>query len=1141
MLRFKGKTHFSQGSVCGIALDNPVGKNNGIIDGIQYFDCEPYHGIFIPTYKVNIPSPTGVTRLFETPPGSPLLSPRSETGRESAKLHSKIPGVGGINERGKTSRPKTLQVFQENKTFSKQGSYNNKQGNNKQGTDLNRNKSTPDRTKASSSSPGNKLFQNRKVSPVQSKLVLPGWTGDKTPGSPKPNSSRLPELRSRTNKNAVTPTFTVAKGETPSDETGPSAEKVRSKRTTPVEQCSPSFLTSGYRHLSRLQSRPSLNDLTQLDFDTPETPETPLNHPDVLEGCVRVLNKTFDISEASPSSEEEEIVSCAIKPLPECVRTPRTLDLTFDLTPDGLPSVTCFPSHVGYQATSTPITEPREYRYKTSSPQSTKRKTKTGFNKRSTSRASARFDIPSPVLQEDIEYDEFLAIPLCLDTPNGKCRFDLLTPEEFEQALLECNLQSPVEEEPEEEDADVSSSADSSKANVSPDRFKPKIWESITVVEDDILTGLDSTFAAPSFLVPAEFTMDDGTVNAQSLKRDEGSNDAEVPCLDKLPDDPLLSSPDTINGTFHDDLHAGVELLQKKEDPLLKGDANFGMAQGGVPMFQDDVTNNNNNVDYLVPEDTETDTSASANGLQLSWENMDVESGQRSDDMRSSDDHLAAGGATAPDPYHTTFGDDDTDDDHALTMGSLSEIVMEGDEFQLHEDNPLLLLKEVQKTVANAMQSSADRLETEEEPLGDRTFTCEDGQNLEGEDSAMCDRTFTIEDDDATTPQPLETQLDMFTGGTTPTSSSVVRAINTTVQKADTPVSNSSPDTPMEYCTGSEPAKTVAAGPCNVSDAQQDDAVAMDTVAGQQDAPKTLCGVVTVSGNENGTTNSPENSSSDSGSTMVEDENHKTLKRQASPPSELSTVVQVEAVEMRSPSPSSLPTYTPVSSTASSPSHHNGMVEDSKENAAQNKNLSSKLDDSRLPRKRSLLQQPKPVSMCSSSGSETSKVGVAMSAAPSGIKPKLPRQKAHGQKLVAGKDLKKESSRKSVSNSAMESLSKKTYSTTSWRSEKSSTTSSPSRSCNAVAKPKTDSTTTTTTTTSGKNAKRTGVRSKIDTGRRASDVGAKNGQLLKKLNASNSSVDLEPNSLSSSTRSMRSDMSSNGGVKPRHVASALGK
>jgi len=36
----------------GIELDQPVGKNDGSVAGVRYFDCKPSHGVFAPPSKV---------------------------------------------------------------------------------------------------------------------------------------------------------------------------------------------------------------------------------------------------------------------------------------------------------------------------------------------------------------------------------------------------------------------------------------------------------------------------------------------------------------------------------------------------------------------------------------------------------------------------------------------------------------------------------------------------------------------------------------------------------------------------------------------------------------------------------------------------------------------------------------------------------------------------------------------------------------------------------------------------------------------------------------------------------------------------------------------------------------------------------
>ncbi|XP_057290662.1 CAP-Gly domain-containing linker protein 4-like isoform X2 [Hydractinia symbiolongicarpus] len=65
MLRFCGSTEFASGQWAGIELNEPVGKNDGSIAGVKYFDCKPKYGIFAPLTRVNkydgtLPVPLGI-------------------------------------------------------------------------------------------------------------------------------------------------------------------------------------------------------------------------------------------------------------------------------------------------------------------------------------------------------------------------------------------------------------------------------------------------------------------------------------------------------------------------------------------------------------------------------------------------------------------------------------------------------------------------------------------------------------------------------------------------------------------------------------------------------------------------------------------------------------------------------------------------------------------------------------------------------------------------------------------------------------------------------------------------------------------------------------------------------------------------
>ena len=46
-VRFVGTTRFADGTWVGVEFDMACGRNDGSIDGVQYFDCLPRHGLFV--------------------------------------------------------------------------------------------------------------------------------------------------------------------------------------------------------------------------------------------------------------------------------------------------------------------------------------------------------------------------------------------------------------------------------------------------------------------------------------------------------------------------------------------------------------------------------------------------------------------------------------------------------------------------------------------------------------------------------------------------------------------------------------------------------------------------------------------------------------------------------------------------------------------------------------------------------------------------------------------------------------------------------------------------------------------------------------------------------------------------------------
>ncbi|XP_057177254.1 CAP-Gly domain-containing linker protein 1 isoform X3 [Triplophysa rosa] len=95
VVRFLGETDFAKGEWCGVELDEPLGKNDGAVAGVRYFQCLPKYGLFAPTHKV-----TRIGFPSTTPAKSKSSRPRSTLKRSPSassvsSLSSMASSVGG--------------------------------------------------------------------------------------------------------------------------------------------------------------------------------------------------------------------------------------------------------------------------------------------------------------------------------------------------------------------------------------------------------------------------------------------------------------------------------------------------------------------------------------------------------------------------------------------------------------------------------------------------------------------------------------------------------------------------------------------------------------------------------------------------------------------------------------------------------------------------------------------------------------------------------------------------------------------------------------------------------------------------------------------------------------------------------------
>lgn len=92
-VHFVGGTQFAPGQWAGIVLDEPIGKNDGSVAGVRYFQCEDGRGIF------TRPSKLSRTALPETEESRRQASPAQGGGATNESAPAGSSSAGNVRKR----------------------------------------------------------------------------------------------------------------------------------------------------------------------------------------------------------------------------------------------------------------------------------------------------------------------------------------------------------------------------------------------------------------------------------------------------------------------------------------------------------------------------------------------------------------------------------------------------------------------------------------------------------------------------------------------------------------------------------------------------------------------------------------------------------------------------------------------------------------------------------------------------------------------------------------------------------------------------------------------------------------------------------------------------------------------------------
>ncbi|KAL6740016.1 hypothetical protein Aduo_013407 [Ancylostoma duodenale] len=105
---FCGEVQFAEGEWVGVILDEPRGKNNGTVQGVQYFTCEPNYGLFIRPTQLRPESARARTSGLKTPVSRKDVAPPNKGARSSPGGSPKVSPSVSLERLSKVPGPKKV-------------------------------------------------------------------------------------------------------------------------------------------------------------------------------------------------------------------------------------------------------------------------------------------------------------------------------------------------------------------------------------------------------------------------------------------------------------------------------------------------------------------------------------------------------------------------------------------------------------------------------------------------------------------------------------------------------------------------------------------------------------------------------------------------------------------------------------------------------------------------------------------------------------------------------------------------------------------------------------------------------------------------------------------------------------------------